>query len=241
METQKVRCSIIMATYNGEKYLKEQIDSILKNMNENDELIISDDGSKDNTKQIIIEYQKNDKRIKLLDGPKKGVKQNFARAIKFAQGKYIFLSDQDDIWKINKIDKVLNVFKKQDSVVVTHDARVINDKHEEIISSFFQYRKSGSGIIKNIWKNTYIGCCMAFDSKIKDKILPIPNNIEMHDQWIGLIGEKEGKSIFLAEKLIEYRRHEKNVSQMKHYGIIKMIKNRIILIIELIKRGILWK
>ena len=73
---------------------------------------------------------------------------------------------------------------------------------------------------------------MAFDSKIKDKILPIPNNIEMHDQWIGLIGEKNGKSIFYKEKLIEYRRHDANVSQMKHYGLAKMIKNRIVFLKE---------
>lgn len=232
----QIRCSVAMATYNGEEYIKEQINSILKNMNENDELIISDDGSSDNTRNIILEYQKNDERVKLIDGPQKGVKQNFANAIKFAQGKYVFLSDQDDIWKENKINTILDVFKKEKCTVVTHDARVINNRNEEIISSFFKYRNSGSGIIKNIWKNTYIGCCMSFDAKIIDKILPIPNNIEMHDQWIGILGEKEGKSVFCEEKLIDYRRHESNVSQMKHYGIMKMIKNRFILIFYLIKR-----
>ena len=232
MNKQNIRCSIAMATYNGEQYIKEQIDSILINMKENDELIISDDGSKDKTKQIITEYQKKDKRIKLIEGPHKGVKRNFANAIEKAKGKYIFLSDQDDIWKKNKIDKVLQVFKKENCVVVTHDAQVINSKLETVIPSFFEYRKCGSGFIKNIRKNTYIGCCMAFDSKIKDKILPIPNNIEMHDQWIGLIGEKNGKSIFYKEKLIEYRRHGAIVSQMKHYGLAKMIKNRIVFLKE---------
>lgn len=232
MNKQNIRCSIVMATYNGEQYIKEQIDSILINMKENDELIISDDGSKDKTKQIIAEYQNKDKRIKLIEGPHKGVKQNFANAIEKANGKYIFLSDQDDIWKKDKIDKVLQVFKTENCVVVTHDAQVINSKLETVIPSFFEYRKCGSGFIKNIWKNTYIGCCMAFDSKIKDKILPIPNNIEMHDQWIGLIGEKNGKSIFYKEKLIEYRRHDANVSQMKHYGLAKMIKNRIVFLKE---------
>lgn len=239
MEKQKVRCSIVMATYNGEQYIKEQIDSILINMKENDELIISDDGSTDNTKQILIEYQNKDKRIKIIEGPHKGVKQNFANAIVNANGKYFFLSDQDDIWRNDKIDKVLEIFERENCVVVTHDAQVINSKLEIVLPSFFEYRKCGSGFIKNIWKNTYIGCCMAFDSKIKDKILPIPNNIEMHDQWIGLIGEKNGKSIFLKEKLIEYRRHDNNVSKLQHYGLIKMIKNRITLLKELRKRKIL--
>lgn len=239
MYKQNIRCSVVMATYNGEQYLKEQIDSILMNMKENDELIISDDGSKDNTKQIIMEYLNNDKRIKLVEGPHKGVKQNFANAIANANGKYIFLSDQDDIWEKNKIDKILKVFKKENCVVVTHDAQVINSKQEIVIPSFFEYRKCGSGFIKNIWKNTYIGCCMAFDAKIKNRILPIPNNIEMHDQWIGLIGEKNGKSIFLKEKLIKYRRHDNNVSKLQHHGLIKMIKNRVILLKELRKRKIL--
>ena len=236
MDRENIRCSIVMATYNGEKYIEKQIDTILENMNNSDELIISDDFSTDNTRNIINKYIEKDSRIKLIDGPKKGVKQNFANGIKEAKGRYIFLSDQDDIWKDDKINKVLECFEKEKCVVVVHDAQVINENEEDIISSFFEHRKSGSGIIKNIWKNTYIGCCMAFKSSIKEKILPIPNNIEMHDQWIGIIGEKEGKSFFLKEKLINYRRHSGNVSQMKHYGIIKMIRNRIFLLIKLIKK-----
>ena len=224
-----------MATYNGEKYIKEQIDSILKNMSDSDELIISDDGSKDSTLEIISEY--NDKRIKVIEGPHKGVKQNFANAIENANGQYIFLSDQDDIWMKNKIELILKEFENNEASVVIHDAEVIDENLKVTIPSFFEYRNSGKGILKNIYKNTYIGCCMAFKSEIKEFILPIPNNIEMHDQWIGILGESKGKgSIFLNEKLIQYRRHSNNVSQMKHYGIIKMIKNRVNFIINYLKR-----
>lgn len=231
----EIRVSVAMATYNGEKYLKEQIDSILNNLSSNDELVISDDFSNDNTRNILNEYSKRDGRIKLLDGPKQGVKQNFANAIKNCTGKYIFLSDQDDIWESDKVKKVLNCFKKQECTLVVHDAIVIDENLTVIMPSFFNYRKSGKGIIKNIWKNTYIGCCMAFDSQIKEKVLPIPNNIEMHDQWIGIMNEIYCKSFFLNDKLIKYRRHSDNVSSMKHYCIGKMVKNRIILIKELIK------
>lgn len=237
MGKENIRCSIVMATYNGEKYIKEQIDSILQNMNQDDELIISDDGSKDETLNIISKY--NDNRIKVIEGPRKGVKQNFANAIKNAKGEYIFLSDQDDIWMENKIDLMLNSFENSKASVVIHDAEVVDENLEVTIPSFFEYRKSGKGILKNIYKNTYIGCCMAFKAELKEYILPVPNNIEMHDQWIGVLGEKNGKgSIFLKEKLIKYRRHSCNVSGMEHYGIIKMIRNRNLFIINYLKRKI---
>lgn len=231
-----INCSIVMATYNGEKYIREQIDSILVNMKEDDELIISDDGSKDKTVIIINEYIKKDKRIKLLEGPHMGVKKNFENAIKNTNGKYIFLSDQDDIWEKNKIDIIIENFEKNNVSVIIHDAQVIDENMNVIIPSFFQYRKSKNGIIRNIYKNSYIGCCMAFKKEIKQFILPMPNNIEMHDQWIGILGELKGKgSLFLSEKLISYRRHNDNVSKMKHYGVKKMLKNRILFIANIIK------
>lgn len=225
--------SIAMATYNGEKYIKEQIDSILKQINKNDEIIISDDGSTDKTIEIIKKYK--DKRIKIINGPQKGVKQNFANSISNCHGKYIFLADQDDIWMPNKVESVLKVFEEKKCMCIVHDCFVFNSENkEQIYDSFFKFRKSGAGIFKNILKNTYIGCCMAIDGRLKKYILPIPNSIEMHDQWIGIIGEKKGKSIFIKDKLLQYRRHSNNVTSMKHQSIIKMLKNRLVLIWRLI-------
>lgn len=227
--------SVAMATFNGEKYIKEQIKSILNNLSSKDELIISDDGSKDNTLKIIKSF--NDERIKIIEGPKKGVKHNFANAIRACTGKYIFLSDQDDIWLDSKVDKMCNIFIKKGVTLIEHDCQLINDKNEIFIKSFFNYRKCGTGKIKNIIKNTYIGCCMAFDSKLKEYLLPIPDNIEMHDQWIGLISEKYGKNYFYKEKLINYRRHNNNLSDcFNHYPFRKMLINRFMLIKELLKR-----
>lgn len=225
--------SIVMATYNGEKYIREQIDSILVNMKENDELILSDDGSTDKTIKIIKEYQKKDKRITLIKGPNNGVKQNFANAIKCAQGKYIFLSDQDDVWEPNKLELINNLFEENDYSVIVHDALIVDSNLKSSGETFFQFRKSGVGKFKNIYKNTYIGCCMAFKKSLVNKILPIPNNIEMHDQWIGILGERYGKNFFFSRCLIKYRRHNNNVSNMKHYPLTKMIRNRSILLLEL--------
>lgn len=224
--------SVAMATYNGEKYIKEQLESILCQLNDNDEIIISDDGSTDNTIDIINSFE--DKRIKVFSGPKNGVKKNFENAITNCKGKYIFLSDQDDIWMNNKIKVILKLLNEKKYSCVVHDCVVFNSDDEKIINnSFYKLKNSGKGIIKNIIKNTYIGCCMAFDRNILNKILPIPNNIEMHDQWIGIISEKCGKVHFCKNKLIKYRRHSDNVSNMKHYPLFKMVKNRIIFIHEL--------
>jgi len=227
--------SVAMATYNGEKYIREQLESILKQLNEDDEIIISDDGSTDNTINIIKSFE--DKRIKIFDGPRNGVKQNFANAIYNCTGKYIFLSDQDDIWCDNKVNIVLKNFEKEKCMCIVHDCIVFDSSNDDVIyDSFYKYRNSGSGIIKNIWKNTYIGCCMTIDARMKNTILPIPNDIEMHDQWIGLLCEKEGKSLFINDKLINYRRHNDNVTNMKHYSVWRMIKNRVRIMIKLIRR-----
>ena len=234
------KVSVAMATYNGEKYIKEQIDSILANLEINDELIISDDGSTDNTINIIKSYKDN--RIILLNGPRKGVKKNFENAIRACKGKYVFLSDQDDVWECNKIDEVLKAFQENDCTLVIHDAEVVDDKLQTINESFFEYRKCGAGILKNIYKNTYIGCCMAFDRNITENILPIPDDVEMHDQWIGVVNEiRYTKSLFLNKKLIKYRRHNNNTSKLEHYGFVRMIKNRVILIKRLIKNVLLKK
>lgn len=225
----KDNISVAMATFNGEKYIKEQLESIICQLNDNDEIIISDDGSTDKTINIIKSFK--DKRIRVIQGPKEGVKQNFANAIKECSGKYIFLSDQDDIWLDNKVELVAKCFEETKSDCITHNNNVISeDASKVIIDDFFKYRHSKPGLISNIYKNKYLGCTMAFRNTMKEYILPIPNDIEMHDQWIGVICEKHGKSFFLDKKLIHYRRHSSNVSSMNHYSLFKMIRNRIVFI-----------
>lgn len=230
----KKRVSVAMAVYNGEKYLEEQIDSILTNMSVNDELIISDDGSIDDSISIITKYKDN--RIKLIKGPQLGIKQNFANSIKNSSGEYIFLSDQDDVWKRNKIDKVLEIFASTKCTCVLHNAEIVNENLSSWNETFFAFRNTKLGYFRNILKNSYIGCCMAFKASLKSLILPIPNNIEMHDQWIGLISEKIGKNELIDECLIKYRRHHENFSEMTHHKLSVMLRNRYNLVMELRKR-----
>lgn len=230
-----MKISVAMASYNGEKYIKEQIESVLINLSSEDELIISDDGSIDATKDIIKSFE--DSRIHLIDGPKKGVKANFANAIANTTGDYIFLCDQDDIWEPDKVKKVMSVFSDSKVKVVVHDCILKDDEGKVLTESYFEYRSSGPGFFKNVMKNSYMGCCMAFTAELKAKVLPIPESIEMHDQWIGLIGDLTGRNVFISNKLIVYRRHENNVSDcFNHYGLGKMIKNRVCLLISLLVR-----
>lgn len=225
MRDNNKKISVAMATYNGEKYIHEQIRTILENLDENDELVISDDGSKDKTIQIINDF--NDKRIKLLPGPQKGLVQNFANAIANTTGDYIFLSDQDDLWTEDKVQKVIKCFEENDYVLIQHDAIVIDGKEDVMFESFFAMRKVKTGIIKNMIKNSYHGCCMAFKKELIKEILPIPENVYLHDQWIGMVAELNGKTFFLNEKLMNYRRYEGNASSFTHLPIKVMIKNRI--------------
>ena len=230
-----MKISIAMATYNGEKFIKEQVDSILPQLSKDDELVVSDDGSSDKTIEILANYK--DKRIKIFEGPDKGIKQNFGNAISKCNGEIIFLSDQDDVWMKNKVSEVLKTFEEKKCDCVVHDAIVFNSDDGSVIHpSFFKWRGSRAGKWKNIWKNSYIGCCMAFKAEMKKYILPIPNNIEMHDQWIGILCEKHGESCFLDKKLVKYRRHSGNSTEMRRHGALKMLGNRIKIVLSVARR-----
>lgn len=203
--------SVCIATYNGEKYIKEQIDSIICQLHENDEIIISDDGSIDNTLDVIKQFA--DDRIKIYKNQRsnKGVIGNFENAIKLSSGEYIFLADQDDIWLPNKV----NIYKKYFDLgynIIVSDAKVIDQKKNVINESFFKIMNSGKGFIKNFISNTYLGCCIGFRRELIHYALPFPKSIAMHDIWLGFIGEAFGKPVFINERLLLYRRHGSNAS-----------------------------
>ena len=228
--------SVCMATFNGEKYVGEQLDSILANIGPSDEVIVSDDGSTDGTIEILSGYSLNDGRIRLVNGPHRGVVANFSSAISLSRGEYVFLSDQDDLWRHNKVTRVLSVFNATNCDLVVHNARLIDGTGNETEDTLFGLRQSKSGLVKNILKNSYVGCCMAFRKELIPSILPIPENVEMHDWWIGIIAEKRFTPVFIEDELIGYRRHGDNVSAMHHHPLGKMIRNRATMLLEVSKR-----
>lgn len=214
--------SVAMATYNGAKYLKQQIDSILSQLNSEDELIISDDHSSDDTLSIIGKYMQEDHRVKLFMNEESGVTSNFENAIKHTQNDIIFLSDQDDIWKPDKVETVKSYYKKNPKIqMIMSDITVVDNELNKTIESFYQYRGSRTGVIKNIIKNSYIGCAMSFRKELKMQILPIPRNVPMHDMWIGLVADMNKSALLIPEKLIYYRRHDDTVTTVENTSSLK--------------------
>jgi len=201
--------SVCLASYNGEKYIKQQLTSILSQISEKDEVLISDDGSSDNTISIIESFE--NKQIILFKNQFKSVVKNTEFLLKKTQGSIIFLSDQDDIWESNKIS-VMSSFLKQYDLVLSNFSLI--DKFDNNINLSFKPRKV-KNLILNIITNPYQGSCMAFNRKILDFALPFPSDIVLHDYWIGLITQANTKTFFIDLPLIKYRRHDKNLSDFQ--------------------------
>ena len=199
--------SVCMAAFNGAAYIREQIDSILISPLV-DELIVSDDASTDGTVDIIKSIA--DARLVLIEGPGAGLIRNFEHALSKAKGEVVFLADQDDIWMPNKVERVLSALEGVD-VVVT-DCRVVDGALKEVCPSFFRLNHSAPGLLRNLAKNGYLGCCMAVRRRVLDVALPFPPDIAMHDWWLGLVAERIGRVCFLDEVLSLYRRHGGNAS-----------------------------
>jgi glycosyltransferase involved in cell wall biosynthesis len=226
-----------MASYNGSKYIQKQIESILKQINKNDQLIIVDDYSSDNTVSIIEGFRDN--RIILIKNTyNTGVVAAFNKALMFAKGDIVFLSDQDDEWLDNKVSFLRNFFLLNKVDVIVHDAKIRQLDNLVVNNSLFNQIRSSKGVIKNIYSNSYTGCCMAFRRRVLRKVLPVPiMKGVFHDAWIGILAKIYGfRVIFIAMPLIIHNRHELNLSTMKRRSIFKIIPDRINLIIALFQR-----
>ena len=131
------RISVAMISYQGAKYIEEQLDTILVTLGEEDEVIVSDDGSTDGTREILLEYQKKDARVHMIDGPKNGVKANVENALRACEGAYIFLADQDDVWMPEKVERVMAAFECNGVGLVVHDAVVPDGTCENVVLESF--------------------------------------------------------------------------------------------------------
>ena len=223
-EKSRDKISVCMATYNGSRYIHEQISSILIQLKSYDELIVTDDLSKDNTVAIVKAFL--DSRITLVQNDRHlGVVGTFERAIRAASGDIIFLSDQDDVWYGDKVDNVLGVFKESPNVtLVVSDVEIINDSGDPIDEYRGIRGEFRGGIIDTLIRNRYQGCAMAFRKTLVEIALPFPSGIPMHDSWIGLVNGIAGDVKFLNKSLVRYRRHGENTSGNRRISFYEKIK-----------------
>lgn len=211
---------VLLATYNGEKYLTEQIDSILNQTYTNINLIISDDCSTDNTKEILEQYKKKDNRVSVYYQEKNlGYIKNFEFLLRKVEHNYYMLSDQDDVWLPEKIEKSFNKLKEENADLVFTDLEVVDENKNLIEKSFNKHMKKERKINRALNKkefeylyNSITGCTILSKKFFLSKILPIPKESKyiIHDSWIGLIVSLYGKISYLNEPTIKYRQHSKN-------------------------------
>lgn len=202
--------SVCIATYNGAAHIAEQLGSILPQIGEGDEVIVSDDGSTDRTLAIVRSFR--NPAIRIVQGPCKGSPiLNFERALRACSGDYIFLSDQDDKWVDGKVDRMMEALREAECVV--SDCYVTDERLHVTAESFYATNATRPGLFYNLLcRNGYLGCCMAFRRCVLQRSLPFPGNIPMHDIWIGNVAACKYRVKFIEDKLIYFRRHASNVS-----------------------------
>ena len=235
--------SVAMAVCNGEKYLSEQIDSIINQLNDDDELIISYDPSKDNTLDIIKEYENNDKRIHVLinNDHSKGLVSNFDNALSACSKEIIFYSDQDDVWLPGKIDKMVSCFSDPKVAVAIHDAMIVDENLKVIIESTFKLRGGSTKFWKNFIRLSYIGCSMAFRSDLLPVVRPLPTKKRSFDWWTGSICSCYGNMAMINEPLILHRMHSNNATPKKRPPLSYQISVRWIILSNILTRYVFSK
>lgn len=227
--------SVAMAVYNGEKFLAKQIDSILEQLGNDDELIISYDDSQDRTLEIISEYEKKDSRVRIIENVHPGVVGNFNNALSACTKDVIFISDQDDVWVDGKREIMMQALKKSGVDLAIHNVVHI-DANDNIISKpLFEEYGIGKGLLRNYLKPRYSGCCMAFPENTLSIVYPMPDSVINYDHWIGMACELFGDVVFVEDVLLEHRLHDSNITTSRR-PLSTVVHQRLNLLVELIKR-----
>ena len=208
---------ILLSTYNGEKYILEQLDSLVNQTYKNIEILIRDDGSKDNTVSIIKKYMLNHKNIKLIKGKNIGFVNSFFELIKKAKGEYYSFCDQDDIWHLDKIEKAVSLLNKENNNIPLLYASNY-DYYDENMTFIAHANKSKytPSFSNALFENISTGNTMVFNNKARDLVLDTDlDDIVFHDWWLYMVCVAFGKVIYDSNSTIKYRRHSNNVTTVK--------------------------
>jgi len=198
--------SVALATYNGEKYLKEQLDSIYAQTYKNIEVVVTDDGSADGTVEILEQYAQSHGLRYYVNEKNLGFVKNFEKAISLCSGEYIALSDQDDVWESNKLELLLENIGT--NLLIHSDCMIIDERSRLLASSWKNKMGYDIGIEKLFFSNIVTGCTVLFDSKLKDMAYPFPPGLSYHDWWLALCAAKANGIAYAPLCLTRYRQHE---------------------------------
>lgn len=220
---------IIMASYNGEKYIKEQLDSIFLGNGQEFFLHVYDDGSTDSTREILMEYKREYpyRLILHFNRENKGVFRNFMEGFMNTKSDYVMFADQDDVWLPGKLERTLKYMEyceekrgRDCPITVFTDAYVVNSNLQKIAPSFQQmskYRTKRRSLSGLLMENKLMGCTMMMNKKVREYIKVLPQNARMHDWWIGLVTAAFGYIGYLNEPSLLYRQHGNNDVGSKDY------------------------
>jgi len=226
--------SIAMCTYNGEKYLNEQLDSLLKQTYINLEIIVTDDRSTDRTMEILSSYATRDTRVKVFQNEiNLGYVKNFSKAISLCTGDFIALADQDDIWKHTKIEKFMdeigdNALIYSDAILMDEDGKKLNKQLIRPSNNLI----SGHCNKAFLFNNCVSGNTLMFKKELLPYILPIPE-VSMHDIWIAFVASSVGTIGYTDEAMIYYRRHNEQATQIiskkkKYTNFVQKIQQKLV-------------
>ena len=216
--------SVALTTFNGQKYIRDQIISIEEQSLVPYEIIICDDNSSDDTVDIILQLQKIYNNIKLYRNKVQlGLIKNFEQAISLCSCDYIALSDQDDIWLKDKLKIELELLQTHEEnggpVLVHSDLIMIDEKENRLHDSFFAYRgisyPDSNGLSRVISHNGVMGNTILMNKNLIDLALPFPEKLQYHDYWLPIISEIYGQRITCGQGLVQYRIHEHNSSNSR--------------------------
>ena len=219
-----MKLAILLGAYNGGRFLREQLDSLFAQTMNDFQLYIRDDGSTDDTMQIVQEYRQRYSNITLVeDGEKNlGAKRNFERLLAFAEADYYMFCDQDDVWLPDKIEVSFAKMKQMEQqygdipLLVHTDLEVVDEELNLINPSCWNYAYINPQIVdKNIYflglANSVAGCTTLMNRKGRDVSLPFSPHAIMHDYWVALCVMKRGKIDYIPVPTIKYRQHGYNV------------------------------
>ena len=223
--------TVLLAVYNGEKYLAEQIESLLTQTESNFRILIRDDGSCDGSQKIIASYiERYPEKISAIHGAPTGNSRDcFAALLESADDDYVMFCDQDDVWLPEKIEITLAAMKKAESengnmpILVHGDLSVVDSNLNVISNSFFEYQRlyqENVSLPALLVQNYITGCTVMINRALKQKCSPIPRECIMHDWWLALNAAIYGKIVCIDKPLLLYRQHNNNqVGAKASYGI----------------------